>query len=225
MARKKKEKEKTLKREQIRLLLHFQWLQGITAGDARRAINNAYGSNTVGSSTVYDWYARFGKDGMQLKDKEHTGRPQRIDREEVIRAIEADPTKTSRMLAGDFDCSHTAIEKILHEAGKFGSLDLYYICLLGFKWRKTRLVPYQLTDAQKQKRIDAATELLERQNETPFLEDVITMDETWLPYNNPDPHNAWLQPNQRAPATPKPDFRQRKIMMSVFWNSAGVIYW
>jgi hypothetical protein len=34
MARKKKEKEKTLKREQIRLLLHFQWLQGITAGDA-----------------------------------------------------------------------------------------------------------------------------------------------------------------------------------------------
>jgi Transposase (partial DDE domain) len=87
------------------------------------------------------------------------------------------------------------------------------------------LVPYQLTDAQKQKRVDVSTELLERQNEAPFVQDVITMDETWLPFNNPNPHRAWLQPNQRAPATPRPDFRQRKIMLSVFWDQRGIIYW
>jgi histone-lysine N-methyltransferase SETMAR len=211
MARKKKENEKSLKREEIRLLLHFQWLQEVTAADANRAINDAYGANTVSEKTAYRWYETFRKEGMRLKDKQHTGRPQEIDREAVIQTIETNPTLTTRMLADDFNCSHTAIEKILHEAG--------------LKWRKTRLVPYQLMDAQKQKRVDVSTELLERQNQSPFVQDVITMDETWLPFNNPDVYKAWLRPNQRAPATPRPDFRQLKIMLSVFWNSTGVIYW
>jgi hypothetical protein len=39
-----KKKERTLSREQIRLLIHFQWLQSISAGDATRSINSAYGS-------------------------------------------------------------------------------------------------------------------------------------------------------------------------------------
>lgn len=82
-----------------------------------------------------------------------------------------------------------------------------------------------MTDAQKQRRVEVATELLERQQNEPFLQNVITEDETWLPFNNPNPHNAWLQPNQRAPATPVPDFRQRKIMLIVFWGPTGVIHW
>lgn len=125
MSRKKKEKEKTLKREQIRLLLHYEWLQGTAESDASKKINNAYGANTVSRGTVYNWYDRFEKEGMQLKDKKHTGRPQEIDREAVIRVIEANPTMTTRMLADDFDCHHSTIEEILHEAGKFWSLDFY----------------------------------------------------------------------------------------------------
>jgi transposase len=125
MARTQKEKEKSLKREQIRLLLHYEWLQKTPADDAAKKINDAYGSNTVGRSTAYNWYARFGKEGMQLKDKDHTGRPQEIDREAVVSAIEENPTMTTRMLADDFDCSHAAIEKILHEAGKILSLFFY----------------------------------------------------------------------------------------------------
>jgi histone-lysine N-methyltransferase SETMAR len=211
MARKKKEKEKTLKREQIRLLLHYEWLQGTAATDAAKNINGAYGTDTVGRRTAYDWYKRFQEEGMQLKDREHTGRPRTIDREAVLNQIRATPTMTTRMLADDFNCHHSTIEDILHEAG--------------LKWRKTRLVPYLLTDAQKQKRVNVSTELLQRQEQFPFVQDLITMDETWLPYNNPNSQNAWLLPNQRAPATPRPDFRQKKIMLSVFWDSHGVIYW
>ena len=60
-----------------------------------------------------------------------------------------------------------------------------------------------------------ATELLERQHRNPFLAYLITMDETWVPFNNPNPHNQWLLPNQRPDPTPVPDFRQRKIMLSI----------
>ena len=55
-------KEKTLNREQIRLLLHFHWLQDVSYADAMRAINNAYGAKTVGRTTAYDWYKKFEKE-------------------------------------------------------------------------------------------------------------------------------------------------------------------
>jgi histone-lysine N-methyltransferase SETMAR len=200
-----------LKREEIRLLLHFQWIQGLTAADAARAINKAYGSKTVTKQTAYNWYAKFGEVGRNLKDKPRSGRPQEVDRDAVLSAIEENPTLTTRMLAEDFVCHHSTIEGILHGAG--------------LKWRKTRWVPHKLTEAQKQKRVQVATELRKRQRADPFLQNLVTMDETWLPFNNPNPHNAWLLPGQRAPATPVPDFRQKKIMLSVFWGPAGVIHW
>lgn len=107
-----------LTREQIRLILHFQWLQGVSAPDAARAIRNAYGT-TTSQPTAWRWYKEFEKEGMQLKDKDRSGRPREIDRDAVIRAIGDNPTMTTRMIADDFDCSHTMIENILHEASKF----------------------------------------------------------------------------------------------------------
>lgn len=112
-------RNKILDRQQIRLLLHFQWIQGVDANDAARAINNAYGSKTLVTKTARNWYKTFGEEGMRLKDKDRSGRPREVDREAVIRAIEANPTMTTRMLGEDFDCSHTEIELILKEAGKF----------------------------------------------------------------------------------------------------------
>lgn len=95
----------------------------------------------------------------------------------------------------------------------------------GLTWRRTRWIPHLLTDAQKQRRVEVVTSFLERQQREPFLQNVVTMDETWLPYNNPNPRNAWLHENQPAPLTTVPDFWQRKIMLSVFWCQYGVIYW
>jgi hypothetical protein len=40
-----------------------------------------------------------------------------VDRQAVISAIEDSPSMTAHMLADDFGCHYTAIEKILHEAG------------------------------------------------------------------------------------------------------------
>ena len=61
---------------------------------------------------------------MQLKDKARSGRPREIDREVVVRAIEANPTMTTRMLADDFGCHHSTIEEVLHEAGMFLSITI-----------------------------------------------------------------------------------------------------
>ena len=81
-------KKKTLNREQIRLLLHFQWLQGVNANDAARAINSAYGSKTLVTRTARNWHDRFEEEGMQLKDKDRSGRSRKVDHEAVVRAIQ-----------------------------------------------------------------------------------------------------------------------------------------
>ena len=56
MVRKKNENEKSLKREEIRLLLHYEWLQSTSAVNAANKVNYSYGSNIVTEWTAYRWY-------------------------------------------------------------------------------------------------------------------------------------------------------------------------
>jgi histone-lysine N-methyltransferase SETMAR len=217
--------ENALSNEQIRLLLHFHWMQSIHYEDAANKINEVYGEKTVGRSTANKWYGRFQKEGMELGDKERSGRPREIDRQAVLSAIEENPTATTRMLAEDFSCGQSSIVEILQEAGIFFVDFLLDFSILGLVWKKTRWLPHELTEAQKQKRVDVSTKLLERQQSRPFLQDLITMDETWIPFYNPDPKSTWGPANHRPQGTPKPDFRCQKIMLSVFWGPRGIIYW
>jgi hypothetical protein len=115
------------------------------------------------------------------------------------------------MLAEDFDCDQSTIVRILHELGKV--------------WKKIRWVLHELTAAQKTKRVDCTQTLLNRQNETPFLTNrLITGDEKWISFKNPDPQHEWRSPSEKTSATPKKDFRHKKAMLCVFWSAHGIEY-
>lgn len=118
---------------------------------------------------------------------------------------------TTRMLAEDFECHHRTIENILHEAGK--------------TWRKSKWIPHELTETQKKRRFEKANEFIQRNNRAPFLENIVTGDEKWIPFKNPNHHNQWLSPGQASIATPVDDFRQEKRLLSVFWDRRHVIHW
>jgi histone-lysine N-methyltransferase SETMAR len=201
-----------LNREQKRLLLHFQWKLSVNASEAARKICEAYGERAIGRSTAKEWFAKFNAGNEELEDKARSGRPIEVDRQAVLNAIEETPSLTTRMLADDFDCDHTTIVQILHELGKV--------------WKKTRWVPHELTEAQKTKRVNAAQILLNRQRRTPFLANqLITGDEKWISFKNPDPQHEWRSPGEKTDATPKKDFRHKKAMLCVFWSARGVEYW
>ena len=55
---------------------------------------------------------------LQLDDLPRFGRPMELDVELLKQLIEEDPRLTSRYLAGQFGCSHTAVEKHLNELGE-----------------------------------------------------------------------------------------------------------
>ena len=147
-----------LTREQKRLLMlhEYKLSEKPNAAETARRINKAWGESTVGESTVRTRFAEFKNGNEDLAHQQGAVRPKEIDRQAVLEAIEETPSSTTRMLADDFECSHTAIENILHELGKV--------------WKKTRWVPHELTQGQKNKRMNCAQTLLDRQEEVPFLD-------------------------------------------------------
>lgn len=200
-----------LTREEKRLLLHFQWKLGMNASESARKICEAYGDKTIGESTAREWFAKFRAGEESIEDKPRSGHPQEVDRQAVLEAIEETPSLTTRMLAEDFDCDQKTIVNMLHELGKI--------------WKKTRWVPHELTEAQKRKRVNAAQSLLDRQRQAPFLDQLITGDEKWISFKNPDPQHEWRSSEEKTSATPKKDFRHKKAMLCVFWSVRGVEYW
>ena len=77
----------------------------------------------------------------------------------------------------------------------------------------------------KNRRTSAAQELLERHNKSPFLNRIVTCDEKWVSYKNPVNKKQRLTPGQPSVSTPKPDWRQRRILLCVWWWCGGVIHW
>jgi len=198
-------------REVIRNLLLYEFQLNHDAETACNNINCAKGPKTVSIRTVYYWYAKFRADNTDLNDQPRSGRPREIDREAVIEAIEEDPTLTTEDLAGDFECTQMAIWKILKAAGK--------------KWRKSNWIPKELTQAQKNKRKKIARKLLRRQNRTPFLDNIVTVDEKWIFFESQRRPMQYLSPGQRGTPTPRPNRFAPKAMLIIFWDRTGPIHW
>lgn len=192
-----------------RLLHEFQL--GHSVAEARRNICQALGYDAVKQTCAKKWFQRFRQGDTSIEDKRRSGRPREVDRAAVLEAVEENPAFTTRMLADDFRCSHTEIEKILHAAG--------------LRVREGKWVPHDLTPAQKKKRLEASKKLLERHRNHPFLDRVVTCDEKWIPLDNGRRSKQWLQPGQNPLPTSKPNLHQIKVMLCIWWWIGGVVHW
>ena len=62
-------------------------------------------------------------------------------------------------------------------------------------------------------------------NETdPFLKRIITGDEKWLVYDNVVRKRSWSKRDEPAQSTSKADIHQKKVMLSVWWDFKGIVY-
>ena len=101
----------------IRKLLKYEFELGHNAKEAVTNINRAKGAGTVAYSTAKRWFSKFRSGNLETDDKRRYGRPREVDRDAVVNTVEDHPSMTTRMLADEFNCSHTEIEKILKETG------------------------------------------------------------------------------------------------------------
>ena len=68
-------------------------------------------------------------------------------------------------------------------------------------------------------------DLLKKRNENdPFLKRPITGDEKWVVYNNIKRKRWWSRPREPARTTSKAGIRRKKVLISVWWDYKGIVY-
>ena len=67
--------------------------------------------------------------------------------------------------------------------------------------------------------------MLKKRNENdPFLKRPITGDEKWIVYNNIKRKKWWSRPREPARTTSKAGIRRKKVLLSVWWDYKGIVY-
>ena len=107
------------------------------------------------------------------------------------------------------------------------ALQQLYITL-GYAQANSRWVPKSLSDEQMTTRASVYSALLKRfrSKEDDFLSRLVTVDETWVHYYEPE--NKAQSPQSVGPGSPRPKkFKTQpptgKVKVIVFWDAQGVI--
>lgn len=201
---------------QIRTIIYYCYARGLNPEQISREMNQIGDGNLVSVRTCRNWVNEFKTGNYDLKDKEKSGR---LADDELDNRIEeylsVNRHATSRDMATAFNIGKSTVCRHLKSMGK------RYLC---FRW-----IPHQLSDDQKNNRVAICSQLLEMYHRNNFLNQLITVDEIWLYWENVGAtpgqhhrvwHGAGDQPcmvMKRGPMTTK------KHLCIVFWDSRGII--
>lgn len=115
-----------------------------------------------------------------------------------------------RRLSAELGCSKSSVSLHLKALGKVN--------------RRCREVPHALTKEQENKRVEICRKLLQNLLDERYIKRIITCDEKWIFFNNPDKSNQWLNRGETAQCVPKRDRFEKKVMLCVFWNYERIIH-
>ena len=115
-----------------------------------------YGDNAMKKTAVYKWVKRFSEGRGSVTDEERSGRPAKNRTEENIAEVHQivceNRRLTARSTAEEVNLDRETVRKILTE-----DLDMRKVC--------AKMVPKELTEEQKQRRVTICQDLLERQDD------------------------------------------------------------
>ncbi|GFY57709.1 mariner Mos1 transposase [Trichonephila inaurata madagascariensis] len=139
---------------------------------------------------------------LSLCDKARTGRPQALDDEALLAAIEEDSNQTCGELARQFNPFIETVRLHLHPLGK--------------TYRLSKWVPHMLLKVHKQQCLAACLSLLSRHCSAFIFNRMLTSDEKWVQYDTPKSSKHWLSPQDTGPHSARPPMHPRKIMLCVW---------
>ncbi|GFV48703.1 histone-lysine N-methyltransferase SETMAR [Trichonephila clavipes] len=116
------------------------------------------------------WFARFKSSDTILAEKPGRGRPSSFDYQFLLSAVEEDESLTTRTLSEDFNVNQSTVVRRLKNLAKV--------------WKTAGWVSHELSNNNRAYRVRIFTELLQRNELTPFLKNLAIGNESLLLFKN-----------------------------------------
>ncbi|XP_015438720.1 PREDICTED: histone-lysine N-methyltransferase SETMAR-like [Dufourea novaeangliae] len=194
----------------LRHVLLYEFRKGVAVGTAVKNIRDVYQDCAPAIRTVKKWFAKFRRSDFNLDDAPRSGRSSGIDDNIVHNLVQTNSRISTEEIAQRLKVDRSTAFRHLKKIGYTQKLDVW--------------VPHLLTEANKLNRVSAAVSLLGRLNNEPFLDRLMTGDEKWVLYDNVQRKRTWKVANERAELIAKPNLHPAKVMLSVWWDCQGILY-
>lgn len=199
-----------LTREHIRAIIYYNYSRKMRPSECHKEITVILGKAAASKSTVEKWYQSFRSRAASIQDKPHSGRPSKVKEDDVLAAIGEDRHLTTRELSVMLAVSKSCIYDTL--------------CRMNLTYKFNRWVPHVLTLRNKQDRVRICNQLIAQHKELQFFDRMITCDEKWIYYENTGRTGEWSGVGQAPSSVAKRALTNKKILLCVWWDRAGVIY-
>jgi histone-lysine N-methyltransferase SETMAR len=200
-------------------VVEFLTKEGNTAKNISDRLKTVYGDNCLSYASVKRWVVHFKNGESDICDKPRSGRPPSVATPEKKASVDGlirnNRRISCRVIADSVGISLGTAQTIVAE--------------LGYSKVCARWVPRQLTEELKVKRINICTDLLQRyaSEGDAFMNSIVTGDESWAHHYEPETKRQSLQWHHLGSPSPK-KFKVTasagKVMMTVFWDSSGVLH-
>ena len=192
------------------VLLHYFDLNKSVSG-AHQLLEECYGDQDSSHTTCKEWYRLFKSKDFDVNDKPRSGKPKKFEDDESQALLHENSARTLVELGNKLGVTAAAVSKRLHALGKIQKEG---------KW-----VSNELSDSAIHNRFNIAVPLLARQKKKSFLWHIVTGDEKWIYYDNPKRKKSWVNPGQPSTLQPKRNIHGHKIMLCIWWDQQGVVYY
>ena len=191
---------------------------GMTPTETKDKLHMTETHKNVSRALVFKWHKRF-SEGYEEKDAIKKGRPREITdeiKEKVRSVINEDRRQTVREVAELVNICKSSVHNILTV-----DLSMRRVC--------ARWVPRLLTENQKDRRVRASQAFLQqyrKKGDEEFLDRIITTDETWLHYYDPEgkrESSVWKTAGTPPPKKAKVSKSAGKHMFMMFMDRHGMI--
>jgi histone-lysine N-methyltransferase SETMAR len=198
-------------KDEIRHILHFYFLKGKNATKAAEKICSVYGADTVSIRVAQQWFQRFRSGVAEVKDAPRSGRPVVENVDKIMEIVAENRHSSSRSIAEELGIDKKTVLNHLKKAGFIKKLDVW--------------VPHELSEKNLLDRISICESLLKRNEIDPFLKRIVTGDEKWITYDNVKRQRSWSDGSKAAQSVAKPGLTARKVLLCVWWDWQGIIYY
>lgn len=192
------------------ILLHY-FIQKKSAAEAHRILVETYRDHALSERTCRDWFNRFKNGDFNVQDRERSGASKKFQDEELETLLDEDPCQTQSDVAKSLGVDRTTVSKRMSA--------------LGMIQKEGSWVPYELKPRDVERRIVTCELLLQRQKRKGFLHRIVTGDEKWIYYSNPKRKKSWVKPGEAVASTPKRNIHGSKLMLCIWWDQLGVVYY